>query len=148
MPPVEQPDWPAYCCAFIRDGAGRFLLERRPPRTPGAPRLLTCFGGTREAGERPDECIRRELHEELRWGPCFIEALDLRVHLVLRSPRREVAWFYRSSPIDAAAPIVCEPGYEPVWVAPEDLPTAPLSGWHAVVFSAYLRGEALARIDE
>ncbi len=140
--------WPAYCCAFVRDRAGRYLLERRPPRAPGAARLLTCFGGTREEGEDPGDCVRRELREELGWDSAFIATLHLRVHLHLRSPRRVVAWFYTAEPIDPATPLVCEAGHDAVWLHPSEIGSAPLSGWHAVVFAAALRGECVAHIDE
>lgn len=48
----------------MRDGAGRVLLQRRPPGKPMAG-LWEFPGGKIEPGERPEAALARELHEEL-----------------------------------------------------------------------------------
>lgn len=39
-------------------------MQRRDDAAPVAPGILGFFGGHMEAGENPDECVRRELAEE------------------------------------------------------------------------------------
>jgi 8-oxo-dGTP diphosphatase len=46
------------------DGAGRVLLQQRPPGKPMAG-LWEFPGGKIEPGERPEAALARELHEEL-----------------------------------------------------------------------------------
>ena len=50
-------------CALVND-AGRVLLTQRPPGKPLAG-LWEFPGGKCEAGEMPEACLIRELHEEL-----------------------------------------------------------------------------------
>src|SRR5579859_7212422 len=61
--------WPKYVCAILEDAEGRFLLESRLDDARLAAGRLTCFGGRREDDESPEECLRRELREELNWEP-------------------------------------------------------------------------------
>jgi 8-oxo-dGTP pyrophosphatase MutT (NUDIX family) len=44
---------------------GRLVLQRRTKDAPYAPGLLGIFGGGVEKGETPDECLIRELKEEV-----------------------------------------------------------------------------------
>ncbi|MBI3866338.1 MAG: NUDIX domain-containing protein, partial [Planctomycetia bacterium] len=83
------PDWPKYVCAILEDAEGRLLLESRPDDARLAAGRLTCFGGLREAGESPEECLRRELREELAWEPATIE-----MRVALRVAGELTAWFY------------------------------------------------------
>lgn len=48
----------------MRDGAGRVLLQQRPPGKPMAG-LWEFPGGKIEANESPEAALARELHEEL-----------------------------------------------------------------------------------
>lgn len=57
-PPLE------VAAAIIRDEAGRYLIARRRHGTHLAG-LWELPGGKREPGERLEECLRRELREEL-----------------------------------------------------------------------------------
>ncbi len=132
---AEAP-WPRYCCAILRDQAGRYLLEQRLPNETHAAGLITCFGGTREEGEHPDACIVRELREELG-----IAAPTLRRAIRLVSDH-EIAWFYRG---DAPSPdaITLEADVAAVWATPEELFTLKLGGWHRAVLEADVRGQSL-----
>jgi 8-oxo-dGTP pyrophosphatase MutT (NUDIX family) len=53
-------------CAIIVGTCGRLLLQQRDD-IPGIihPGLIGLFGGHREAGEAPEECLQRELEEEI-----------------------------------------------------------------------------------
>ncbi|CAK0792724.1 unnamed protein product, partial [Prorocentrum cordatum] len=68
----EEP-LPPYCCAILATeapscGAGpSLLLEHRSQSAEVAAGQLTCFGGKREPGEAPLDCVRRECREELGW---------------------------------------------------------------------------------
>lgn len=139
--PSSPADWPRYCCAILRDAAGRYLLERRPPDAAAAAGLLTCFGGTRLDGEHPEVCIRRELREEL--GVDFARArLKLSVRLIAINDE-DVAWFYRGV-APHAEHIVAEPGVEIVWAASPEQAGCPLSPWHATALAADRNGETVA----
>ncbi len=60
--PVARPG----CRALLIDGAGRVFLHRFVgPRDPG---VWVTPGGAAEAGETPEQTLRRELREELRLG--------------------------------------------------------------------------------
>ncbi len=52
--------------ALIRSADGRYLIRRRPP-TPGSPMpgYWEFPGGKCEAGESPEDCVRREILEEV-----------------------------------------------------------------------------------
>lgn len=60
-------DWSKYVCAILEDPEGWLLLESRADYARLATGRLTCFGGRRETSEPPEECLRRELREELDW---------------------------------------------------------------------------------
>lgn len=134
---IEPHDLPAYCCAILRDAAGRYLLEQRPLHETAAAGKLVCFGGGREQGEDPDACIRRELVEELGYHDARVERC-----VVLRSNRRVIAWFYRGAAPEPGA-IVTEAGVAAVWHAWEELAGLPIGDWHA----AALRAERDGRMD-
>lgn len=139
---IESACWPAYCCAILRDAAGRYLLERRPLHETAAPGKLVCFGGGREVGEHPDACIQRELVEELGYHQARVERC-----LVLRSNRRVIAWFYRGA---APTPdtIMTEPGVVAVWHGWDELAALPLGGWHIAALVAEREGRSEAAVRE
>lgn len=137
----ETDDLPQYCCAILESADGRLLLERRPPTAARAAGRITCFGGTRETGESPEACIRRELCEELGWCP---EALE-RV-LVLRRGGRVLAWFYRAGAPGDEGVIRTEPGYEAVWAGWDRIGEVDLSPWHSVALAAYAAGRGVADV--
>lgn len=136
-------DWPAYCCAILRDAAGRLLLELRPGTARHAPNQFTCFGGLRETGESPEDCIARELREELG-----IIAGNLRHRLTLLGDG-PVAWFFTPDeplPSGQQAPRCRVRGHQAVWVEPERLATLTLSPWHRAAIDAYLDGKTVAML--
>lgn len=123
---------PPYCCAILYCPERGYLLEQRPMGIRDAPGMITCFGGGREQGEVPEECVRRELHEELGIDP---GPLSLRVRFFINN--RETAWFF-----EGAAPRTLEGATgalvrRAVWVSAVDLGTARLSGWHRPVLLAH-----------
>ena len=121
---------------------GAWLVEARPPDAAVAAGSLTCFGGKREAGEEPRDCVLRECREELGWQPSGVErAVDLFVDGEL------IAWFFEAPAPARDAPLVLEPGRRAVWI--EDLVLAEaegiqLSPWHACVLRALQAGERRA----
>jgi 8-oxo-dGTP pyrophosphatase MutT (NUDIX family) len=135
--------WPRYACAILEDAHGRLLLEKRPGDARLAAGKLTCFGGWREAGESPEECLRRELREELGWEPRSPERqVELRVRNEL------VAWFYHA-PLDVGVDqLRVAPGREAILVPRQSLATYPLSGWHAAVLCAWLAGRTNVELDQ
>lgn len=134
-------DLPRYCCAILETADGRLLLERRPPTAARAAGRITCFGGTREPGESPDACIRRELCEELGWCPEHLEHA-----LVLRRAGRVLAWFYRAEAPPDGTIIRTEPGYEALWAPRAGLAAIDLSPWHRAALEAYAAGLRLADV--
>lgn len=61
---VATSDLVVVVAAAMIDGDGRVLVQRRPPGKPMAG-LWEFPGGKIDPGERPEDALRRELHEEL-----------------------------------------------------------------------------------
>lgn len=147
---------PPYCCAILREPGGALLLEARPPDAAVAAGELTCFGGKREAGEDPADCVARECREELAFtlqSPS--RAVDLYVDGEL------IAWFYEAGAPPREAARAKEAGRRAVWLdgaslrsAVEGAAASPrrvsvdgamLSPWHECVLRAHAAG--LSRAD-
>ena len=65
---LDLPFHREFCCAVVIDTNGRFLCQQRDNiPTIVLPGMICLFGGHREPGEVADDCIGRELHEELSY---------------------------------------------------------------------------------
>ena len=134
--------WPRYVCAILEDAQGRLLLESRPDDAPLAAGKLTCFGGLREADETPEQCLRRELREELNWEP---RALEEQVELWVAGEL--IAWFYHAALDVDIDQLRLAPGHEARLVSREELPSLPVSPWHAAVLRAWLEGKSVVELE-
>jgi 8-oxo-dGTP diphosphatase len=135
-------DWPEYACAILEDGKGRLLLESRPGHARFAAGKLTCFGGRREDGESPEQCLRRELREELNWEPAEVEK---RIELWIAGAPK--AWFFHAS-LDTGFDLSgIAPGHRGVFVSKSDLLQLPVSPWHAAVLATWLSRGARVELD-
>jgi 8-oxo-dGTP diphosphatase len=102
--------------AVVRDGAGRYLITRRLPNTHLAG-LWEFPGGKCDPGETLEECLRRELHEELGAEFAVGEKIDA---VVWRYPEKIVALhFFRCTLV--AGTIEPRAAQALVWVEPERL---------------------------
>lgn len=135
-------DLPQYACAILEDAEGRLLLESRPDDALHAAGRLTCFGGRREAGETPEECLRRELREELAWVPQHLEK-----RVALKVGGTLMAWFYHARLDRDVAALRLVPGFRALLVKPAELPNLPVSAWHRAVLNAWLSGEIEVVLD-
>eukprot|EP00750_Incisomonas_marina_P018062 INCI2693.3.p1 GENE.INCI2693.3~~INCI2693.3.p1 ORF type:complete len:215 (-),score=24.42 INCI2693.3:439-1083(-) len=138
---------PPYCCvilpspSFARKGVSGpvlFFVEARGLDATKAAGQLTCFGGKREEGEDPLECIQRECHEEMGWVPPGIRrAVDLYVDGAL------IAFFYVAPgpTLEQEKKLVFESsrGRKGVW---SEAFATNMSPWHVCALSAFLQGEA------
>lgn len=80
----SDPAW-FYACAIVRDSqTGRLLFEIRTDDAPKNPGIWSFFGGGAEAGESPEECLLRELKEELGVA---LRASDLTAVMSYINPR-------------------------------------------------------------
>jgi 8-oxo-dGTP pyrophosphatase MutT (NUDIX family) len=140
--------WPAFVCLILTDDAGRYVLERRPATAKAAPGKLTCFGGKREPGERPEAALDRELTEELGLSCAAAGADCSRVVLELVGEDRSapVAWFYLGRLPAGVEPVCRVPGHEVVRVAPASLLDADLAPWHRAALKAFGEGRPIAKI--
>ena len=131
--------WPNYACAILLSPDQSIWLEDRPLSARHARGLLTCFGGRREPQESPEECLRRELQEELDWSPVHVQkSVELWVG------HHPMAWFYLVQP--AAHPGDLHPRGAPArLIAWKDLFQNPVSPWHRAVLEAWHSG--IGRVD-
>lgn len=140
---ADPSDWPRYCNAILRDPSGRYLLELRSIHETEVPGQITCFGGGRQPGEHPDDCIRRELAEELGVSTIM---LDLCVVLRSRRDGAAISWFYRGAAPDPAV-IRPEPGVVVVRHSWDELAALPVGGWNRAALAAERRGLDFAEAD-
>jgi 8-oxo-dGTP pyrophosphatase MutT (NUDIX family) len=134
--------WPQYVCAILEDAEGRLLLESRREDARLAAGRLTCFGGRREAEEAPEECLRRELREELSWEP---RTFEKRVELWVAGEL--VAWFYHALLEVALDQLRVAPGHKALLVSRLALADLPVSPWHAAVLDAWLEGRSVVELE-
>ena len=133
--------WPQYACAIIEDAEGRLLLESRPDNARLAAGKLTCFGGRRKETETPEECLRRELREELEWEP---HALQMQVELWVAGEL--VAWFYHAAQDVRIDQLHVVAGYKALLVSRQEIANIALSPWHAAVLEAWLAGRRVVEL--
>jgi len=128
--------FPEHCCAIITCPDGRLLLELRPVTAKYAPDRLACFGGKRE-DEDAEQCLRRELREELAWEPAVLGE-----HVDLWKADRYIARFFACVLPDE---IIVRPyaGACAVRVPRACLGALPLTPWHAAVLTAWTAGNTL-----
>lgn len=125
---------PEHACAILVDHRGRLALQLRPPGVRHAPEQLTCFGGKREPGENAEECLVRELAEELAWRPeSFVPAVDL------VKGDRWIARFFQAQ-LPESVHLRVEPGFALIRVPLPALPGLPVSSWHVRVLAAWQAG--------
>ena len=135
-------NWPPYVCAILEDAEGRLLLEQRPDDARLAAGRLTCFGGRRENGETPEECLRRELCEELAWEP---QALEMQVELWVAG--NLVAWFYHAAFDVGTDQLRVTPGFQALLVPRGELAEHCISPWHVAVLDAWQSGGKIVELD-
>ena len=116
MRPATPPPTIEVAAGLIRDEAGRYLITQRPPGTHLAG-LWEFPGGKRHAGESLEQCLARELREEL--GATF--AVGERVETVAWDypEKRVVLHFYRCR--HTGGTVVAQAVAALLWVAPERL---------------------------
>jgi len=103
--------------AVIRDDHGNILLARRPKdRHMGG--LWEFPGGKMDAGEAPEEALRRELSEELGVSVGHLRPITFAVHQ--ESGLRILLLFY-SAEITSGT-VTAREGQDVAWVAPDRLP--------------------------
>jgi len=160
----DPADWPLFVCLILTDARGRYVLERRPSTARAAPGKLTCFGGSREPGERPEAALDRELREELCLSCAAAGADCSSVVLVLvrqatpripphpphppipPQPPTPIAWFYRGHLPTGVEPVCRIPGHEVVFIDPDQLLDAELAPWHRAALTAFRNGQAVANV--
>ena len=135
-------NWPEYACAILVDSEGFLLLESRPDTARLAPGQLTCFGGRREAGETPEQCLRRELREELCWEP---QTVTKQIELWVGG--KLIAWFYLAELDVPISQLRALPNHQALLVARSALPGHPVSPWHAATLNAWLEGQSIVQLD-
>ena len=92
--------------------------------------------GSRDEGEDPETCCRRELREELGWEPPIDEPLTRVCDLYVDG--KLIAWFFEAEAPPPETRLQFEPGRKAIWARYDDLKMSP---WHLCVLEARDRGE-------
>lgn len=107
--------------AVIRDVEGRILLTQRLEGTHMGG-LWEFPGGKVEAGERPEDALRRELTEEIGTAAEIGDPMTFAVHC---EPEMRILLLFYSVSIGDARPVALE-GQEIAWVARHELNSYPM----------------------
>eukprot|EP00040_Diaphanoeca_grandis_P042417 m.264978 g.264978 ORF g.264978 m.264978 type:complete len:167 (-) comp59181_c0_seq1:153-653(-) len=130
--------WPMYCCVILVTGTTdperKLFMELRNNKAKVASGELTCFGGKREKGEEPEDCVIRECVEEMCWSPSK-SALTRECDLYVDD--RLVAWFYVANG-PTQSELTFENGRTGLWANYDD---KRITGWHQTVLRAWLNGQ-------
>ena len=139
--PVDHDPMPAaYACAIIFDPLRGLLLEARGATARHAAGHLTCFGGRQEEGESIEDCLRRELREEIGYTPEWIR-FALTFHRYKDGILTHSADFFEvAAPI--GTPVCLVPDHQALWVA--DWKNANLSPWHACALQDWKLGNTVS----
>jgi 8-oxo-dGTP diphosphatase len=103
---------------ILTEAAGNVLLCRRPKGKPYA-HQWEFPGGKIEKGERPDECLRRELREELGIDAVVGELFHVQSHRYPDSGEYNVYYYLVPSYTGILQNLAFA---EMCWVAPGDIP--------------------------
>lgn len=107
--------------AVIRDDSGRVLLTRRLEGTHMGG-LWEFPGGKVEAGEAPEDALRRELAEEIGTKAEIDDPLTFAVH---SEPGMRILLLFYAVSIGCSRPVALE-GQEIAWVAQRELSSYPM----------------------
>lgn len=107
--------------AVIRDDPGRILLTRRLEGTHMGG-LWEFPGGKVEAGEAPEDALRRELAEEIGTKAEIGDPLTFAVH---SEPGMRILLLFYAVSIGSSCPVALE-GQEIAWVAQRELRSYPM----------------------
>jgi 8-oxo-dGTP diphosphatase len=103
---------------ILTGAGGRVLICRRPEGKPYA-HQWEFPGGKIEPGERPDECLRRELHEELGIDAIIGDLFHVKSHTYPDSGEYNVYYFLVPS---YAGTLRNQAFAEMQWVLPGEIP--------------------------
>ena len=138
----DDPTWPRFCCVRLVDAHARWVFEQRPRDARNAAGKVTCLGGTREPGEHPDECIRREIREELGR-----ELTGLAVLTRLTRQGQPLAWFYGATLADPGPLTHLIPGHTLIFLEGPRWAELDLAPWHRAALHAIQDGRPEQSVD-
>ena len=101
----------------IYDDNDRFLMQLRSKDALVLPGYIGFFGGNIEENEEPDDAIRREIFEEIKYTSCF-EFYKLRYALVVDFV--EKAYIYINKFEGNPEQVKAYEGEEAIWIDKED----------------------------
>lgn len=134
---------PTYAAVLLVDAAGRVLLQHRDEHAPRAPLQWGLVGGAVEAGESPEEAAYRELVEETGLALAPGELALWRSEAFAWSDGSVADYHVFVAPTRATdADVVLGEGLAIVFVAPDVVPTLPLTESGEHFLSAFLGSTA------